>query len=388
MPTLNKITPTGSVTGAGGFIGSHLARKLKNDGHHIVACDWKKNEFMKDDEFCHEFFLVDLRDVTNCERVVKGCEWVFNLAADMGGMGFIQSCHSVIGFNNTMISLNMIEAARKAGVKRFFYSSSACCYPENLQTKTDIVALKEDDAWPAQPQDVYGLEKLYSEEILMSYDRDFDIACRIARFHNIYGPHGTWCGGREKAPAAFCRKAICSTDAEGFEMWGDGKQTRSFTYIDDCVEGILRLMRSDYNKPLNVGSSEMVSMNHMAAIAKSFDGKDDLRMNHIPGPEGVRGRNSDNTRIKQVLGWEPSTKLKDGLKITYFWIKNQVEKKVAAGVDIKTLACSKVVKQDEAMEYSNKRKAESEAANAALEGDAKRKKVEPAAAAAAAASAE
>ena len=320
---------------------------------------------MKDADFCNEFFLVDLRDMTNCERVVKGCEWVFNLAADMGGMGFIQSCHSVIGFNNTMISLNMIEAARKAGVKRFFYSSSACAYPENLQTETDIVALKEDDAWPAQPQDVYGLEKLYAEEICMSYDRDFDIACRIARFHNVYGPHGTWCGGREKAPAAFCRKAICSTDAEGFEMWGDGKQTRSFTYIDDCLEGILRLMRSDYNKPLNLGSSEMVSMNEMAAIAKSYEGKDGLRMNHIPGPEGVRGRNSDNTRIKQVLGWEPTTKLRDGLKITYFWVKEQVKKKVAEGVDIKTLACSKVVKQEEAIAYSDKRKAESEAANAA-----------------------
>lgn len=354
------------ITGAGGFIGSHLAKRLKGEGHTIVAADWKKNEFMADEEFCHEFLLVDLRDMANCERAVKGCDWVFNLAADMGGMGFIQSCHSIIGYNNTMISLNMIEAARKANCKRFFYSSSACCYPENLQTETDVPALKESDAWPAQPQDVYGLEKLYSEEILMSYDRDFDIQCRIARFHNIYGPHGTWCGGREKSPAAFCRKAIVSTMEEGFEMWGDGKQTRSYTYIEDCLEGILRLMRSDYNKPLNVGSDEMVTMNHMAGLAMSFRGEK-LPINNIPGPEGVRGRNSDNTLIKQVLGWAPATKLADGLKVTYDWIKLQVDKKIAAGGKMSDFTVSKVVSQDDAMAYSDKRKAESEAAEAAAE---------------------
>jgi GDP-D-mannose 3',5'-epimerase len=251
----------------------------------------------------------------------------------------------------------MIESARKNGVcKRFFYSSSACAYPEFEQTQTDVVALKEDDAWPAQPQDVYGLEKLYAEEILMSYDRDFDIKCRIARFHNIYGPHGTWTGGREKAPAAFCRKTICSD--ETFEMWGDGKQTRSFTFIDDCVEGILRLMRSDYNKPLNVGSDEMISMNDMAELVKGFDGKKHLKNNHIPGPEGVRGRNSDNTRIKQVLGWEPATKLADGLKRTYFWIKDQVEVVKAGGGDVNAMGTSKVVKQEEAMEYADMRNAQ------------------------------
>lgn len=345
------------VTGAGGFIASHLARRLKNEGHHVVAADWKRNEFMKEEDFCDEFHLVDLREVKNCLKVTEGCEEVYNLAADMGGMGFIQSCHSIIGYNNTMISLHMIEAARKNGTcKRFFYSSSACAYPEFKQTEADVVALKEDDAWPAQPQDVYGLEKLYAEEILMSYDRDFDIKCRIARFHNIYGPHGTWMGGREKAPAAFCRKVICSD--ETFEMWGDGKQTRSFTYIDDCVEGILRLMRSDYNKPLNVGSDEMISMNDMAELVKGFDGKTHLTNNHIPGPEGVRGRNSDNTRINQVLGWQPNTKLADGLKKTYFWIKDQVAALKAKGGDVAALGTSKIVKQEEAMEYADMRNAQ------------------------------
>jgi GDP-D-mannose 3',5'-epimerase len=347
------------ITGAGGFIASHLARRLKGEGHHIVAADWKRNEFMKEEDFCDEFHLVDLREFKNCLKVTEGCEEVYNLAADMGGMGFIQSCHSVIGYNNTMISLHMIEAARKNGtVKRFFYSSSACAYPEFKQLEADVVALKEDDAWPAQPQDVYGLEKLYAEEIVMSYDRDFDIKCRVARFHNIYGPHGTWTGGREKAPAAFCRKAICATTE--FEMWGDGEQTRSFTFIDDCVEGILRLMRSDYNKPLNVGSDEMVSMNQMADMVKSFDGKQDLPTKHIPGPEGVRGRNSDNTRIKQVLGWEPQTKLVDGLRKTYFWIKEQVAALEAAGGDKAALGSSHIVKQEEAMEYADMRNAQTQ----------------------------
>merc|ERR1719276_442543 len=257
-------------------------------------------------------------------------------------MGFIQSCHSIIGYNNTMISLNMIEAARKNGtIKRFFYSSSACAYPEFKQTEADVVALKEDDAWPAQPQDVYGLEKLYAEEILMSYDRDFDIKCRIARFHNIYGPHGTWTGGREKAPAAFCRKALTSGDS--FEVWGNGEQTRSFMLVDDCIEGILRLMDSDFKKPINLGSDEMVSMNEMAKICLDLVGKE-LPLKHVPGPEGVRGRNSDNTLIKKALGWAPSITLKDGLKINTEWIKARIEEKKAAGQD-EDYTSSKVVTQ-------------------------------------------
>jgi len=257
-------------------------------------------------------------------------------------MGFIQSNHSVIMYNNTMISFNMVEAARVNKVSRFFYSSSACIYPEFKQTQDEILGLKESDAWPAQPQDAYGLEKLVSEEIAMHYEKDFGMATRIARFHNIYGPYGTWKGGREKAPAAFTRKAITST--ETFEMWGNGKQTRSFCYIDDCVEGILRLMASDYKKPLNIGSDEMVSMNEMAKIALA-NCKKDIPIKHIPGPEGVRGRNSDNTLIKQVLGWAPTTPLKEGLGYTHAWIKQQIDDYVKAGGTIAELTQSKIVQQ-------------------------------------------
>nr|ABK95493.1 unknown [Populus trichocarpa] len=259
-----------SITGAGGFIASHIARRLKAEGHYIIASDWKKNEHMTEDMFCHEFHLVDLRVMDNCLKVTKDVDHVFNLAADMGGMGFIQSNHSVIMYNNTMISFNMLEASRINGVKRLFYASSACIYPEFKQLETNV-SLKESDAWPAEPQDAYGLEKLATEELCKHYTKDFGIECRIGRFHNIYGPFGTWKGGREKAPAAFCRKAITSIDK--FEMWGDGLQTRSFTFIDECVEGVLRLTKSDFREPVNIGSDEMVSMNEMAEIVLSFENK-------------------------------------------------------------------------------------------------------------------
>jgi len=253
---------------------------------------------------------------------------VFNLAADMGGMGFIQSNHSVILYNNTMVSYNMIEAARQTGVQRFFYASSACIYPEFKQLDVEVEGggLKEGDAWPAQPQDAYGLEKLATEELCMHYNKDFSMECRIARFHNIYGPFGTWKGGREKAPAAFCRKVLTSRNE--IEMWGDGKQTRSFTFIDDCVEGILRITKSDYREPLNLGSTEMVSMNDMMKTIMTFETKD-LPIRHIPGPEGVRGRNSDNVLILEKLGWQPTIRLEDGLRRTYFWIKQQLDAEVA-----------------------------------------------------------
>jgi GDP-D-mannose 3',5'-epimerase len=312
------------VTGAGGFIASHLAKRLKTEGHYVIGVDWKRNEHMPEEMFCDEFHLVDLRVFDNCKKVVTGCDHVFNLAADMGGMGFIQSNHSVIFYNNTMISFNMIEAARQAKIERFFYASSACIYPEGKQLNTTVEGggLKESDAWPAQPQDAYGLEKLASEEICMHYEKDFGIAVRVARFHNIYGPYGTWKGGREKAPAAFCRKVL--TSPEEIEMWGDGLQTRSFTFIDDCVEGILRITKSDFKEPLNLGSTEMVSMNEMMEMALGFDDKK-LPIKHIPGPEGVRGRNSENTLILSQLGWEPTVKLQDGLRLTYTWIKSQLE---------------------------------------------------------------
>lgn len=297
----------------------------------------------QEDQFCHEFHLVDLREASACARVVEGCGHVFSLAADMGGMGFIQSNHSVILYNNTMISYNVLEAARRAGATRFFYASSACIYPENLQlhTKVEGGGLKESMAWPAQPQDAYGLEKLASEELAIHYGRDFGMQTRIARFHNIYGPLGTWKGGREKAPAAFCRKVLCARGE--LEMWGDGLQTRSFTFIDDCVEGILRVTKSDYAAPLNLGSDEMVSMNGMMEMVMGFEGRD-LRIRHIPGPEGVRGRNSDNALILEQLGWAPSIALRDGLRITYDWIKGELEREAAEqGTDISVYSTSAVV---------------------------------------------
>lgn len=273
---------------------------------------------------------LDLRTLENCIKASAGCDWVFNYAADMGGMGFIQSNHSVILYNNTMISFNMVEACRRNDVQRYFFSSSACVYPEFKQEDVNNPGLKENDAWPAQPQDAYGLEKLVSEEIATHYGEDFGFDVRLARFHNIYGPQGTWKGGREKAPAAFCRKVIAADKL--IEIWGDGKQTRSFTFIDDCVEGCLRIMRSGHKKPaLNLGTDEMVSMNELVDIACSFEQKK-LEKKYIPGPVGVRGRNSDNTMIRQVLGWAPSTRLADGMRKTYFWIKSQIEEEHTRGI--------------------------------------------------------
>jgi len=332
------------VAGGGGFIGSHLAKRLKGEGHWVRIVDWKENEYFKPEEICDEFHKHDLREMSHCMEACKNVDWVYDLAADMGGMGFIQSNHSTILYNNTMISFNLVEAARRCGVKRFFYSSSACIYPEHKQLDTANPGLKESDAWPAAPQDAYGLEKLVSEEICKYYGRDFGIEFRIARFHNIYGPQGTWKGGREKAPAAFCRKARSCTPETGFEMWGDGKQTRSFCYIDDCVEGVERLMHSDFREPLNIGSDEMVSMIDMGHMALALaNKKDTVKINHIPGPEGVRGRNSDNTLIKQVLGWAPGINLKDGLARTYKWIDEQITREEKEGKDSKAYAVSKVV---------------------------------------------
>jgi len=329
------------IAGGAGFIGSHIAKRLKSEGNYVVVADWQRNEYFKENEYCDEFHLVDLRSLDNCLLVTKDADEVYDLAADMGGMGFIQSNHATILYNNVMISFNMVEAARRNGVKKFFYSSSACIYPENKQTDEANPGLKESDAWPAEPQDAYGLEKLVSEELCKWYGKDFkNMEFRVARFHNIYGPQGTWKGGREKAPAAFSRKVICSPSE--FEMWGDGKQTRSFCYIDDCVEGVLRLMQSDFRDPLNIGSEEMISMNDMATLVMSFEGKN-LSIRHIPGPEGVRGRNSDNTLIKKVLGWAPGIPLKDGLRRTYDWIKKEVEKEKQSGVDVTVYGSSKIV---------------------------------------------
>jgi len=312
------------IGGGSGFIGSHLAKRLKKEGHYIIIADINKNEYFTADELYDEFHHVDLRYLDNCLKVTKECDWVFNLAAYMGGMGTISYNNGAILYINTMISFNMLEASRINNVKRFFYSSSACIYPEYKQINYNNVELKEDDAWPADPQDAYGLEKLCTEELCMHYNKDFGLEVRIGRFHNIYGPYGTWKGGKEKAPAAFARKAIVAK--EYVEVWGDGEQTRSFCYIDDCIEGILLLMNSNYNKPLNIGSDYLISVNDLAKLALQLVNKKDVELRHIPGPIGVNGRNSDNTLIKEILNWSPSIPLKDGLLITINWIKDEINK--------------------------------------------------------------
>ena len=331
------------VCGGAGFIGSHLAKSFKADGAYVVVADWKKNEFMKEDEFCDEFKLLDLRKLDACVEATAGCSEVYNLAADMGGMGFIQSNHSVLFYNNTVISFNVMEAARSNGAKRFFFASSACVYNETKQEDPENPGLKEADAWPAQPQDAYGLEKLATEELVKHYGQDFGIQTYIARFHNVYGPQGTWKGGREKAPAATCRKVATAVDT--FEMWGDGKQTRSFTYVDDCVEGIKRLCASDFHDPINLGSDYMVTINGLAELVMGFEKEKKLTVKHIPGPEGVRGRNSENTLIRKVLGWEPSITLEDGMRRTYDWIKSRVAEDATNGIDVGAYSSSKVVQQ-------------------------------------------
>ena len=297
---------------------------------------------MKNDEFCHEFHKVDLRILENCIKVTEGCQHVYNLAADMGGMGFIVSNQSVLLYNNTMISFNMLEAARQNAIKRYFYSSTACVYNEALQMDPENVGLREDMAWPARPQDTYGLEKLYAEEMAIAYAKDFPIKTRIARYHNVYGPRGTWKGGREKVPAAFCRKAAVSTTE--FEVWGDGLQTRSFMFIEDCVEGSIRIMLSDCHEPLNLGTDEMIDMNEFAKLCMSFANKS-LPIKNIPGPMGVRGRNSDNTMIKAKLGWAPSISIKQGVHTTYLWIKGEIDAEIAAGAGGTGYGTSEVVVQ-------------------------------------------
>ncbi|KAL3758983.1 hypothetical protein ACHAWU_003054 [Discostella pseudostelligera] len=340
------------IGGGAGFIGSHIAKRLKENGYHVTVVDWKENEFMKPEEFCDTFILDDLRKLEVAVKACKDCLQVYNLAADMGGMGFICSNESVLSFNNTSISMNMLEAARRNKVRDYFYASSACVYNESKQEDVNNPGLVESDAWPARPQDMYGLEKLYAEEMALAYGRDFPLNIRIARFHNIYGPRGTWKGGREKAPAAFCRKAITATTE--FEMWGDGKQTRSFTFIDDCVEGVLRLTFSDCDVPINLGSTEMVDMNEFAAMALSYENKGHLPIKHIDGPMGVRGRNSNNVLILEKLQWEPTMKIIDGLRKTYFWIKGEIEREVSEG-NTTDFSKSEVVQQvdDSLMQLGN-----------------------------------
>lgn len=319
-------TKTALVCGAGGFIGGHLVKRLKNEGFWVRGVDIKLHEYCESS--ADEFVQGDLRNPEFCKAITdKPFDEVYQLAADMGGAGFIfTGDHDAeVMHNSATINLNMLEAGRLAGVKKIFYSSSACIYPEYNQLDPDNPKCSEDSAYPAAPDSEYGWEKLFSERLFLAYSRNYDMQVRIARFHNIFGPEGTWTGGREKAPAAMCRKVAEASDGGSIEMWGDGKQTRSFLYIDECLEGVRRLMNSNFKGPVNIGSDEMISLNGLAEMVMDIAGKK-VNINHISGPLGVRGRNSDNQLIFEKLGWRPSTKLHDGIAITFKWISDQIAK--------------------------------------------------------------
>jgi len=318
------------VTGAGGFIGHHLVTYLKNQGLWVRGVDSAYPEYSKID--ADEFKIFDLRLRDDCLEATRGIDEVYALAADMGGMGFISSNHARIFHNNSLINIHTLEAARVNGIKRYLYTSSACVYPEYRQMETNVAPLKEEDAYPAQPQDAYGWEKLVAERLCLHYCEEYGFETRIVRFHNIFGPLGTWDGGREKVPAALCRKIAVAklTGNPAVEIWGDGQQTRSFCYIDDCVEGIYQLMQSDYRQPLNLGQDRMVTIDELADIIVAIAGVSIVKK-HVSGPQGVRGRNSDNTRLRQVLGWEPEISLEEGLARTYTWIEGQVMGQAGSG---------------------------------------------------------
>lgn len=318
---------TALVCGAGGFIGGHLVKRLKKEGFWVRGVDLKFHEYCETQ--ADDFVIGDLRDRSVCEKVVdRKFDEVYQLAADMGGAGFVFTGENDadIMHNSATINLNMLDVCHKRNIKRIFYSSSACMYPEHNQLDPNNPMCKESSAYPANPDSEYGWEKLFSERLYLAYARNYGMEVRIARYHNIFGPEGTWDGGREKAPAAFCRKVACAKEGDTIWMWGDGKQTRSFLYVDECVEGTLRLMRSDFMGPVNIGSEEMVTINELAKIAMDIAEKE-ININHIEGPEGVRGRNSDNKLIKEKLGWEPNFSLKKGIELTYDWIFKQVENK-------------------------------------------------------------
>ena len=313
------------VCGAGGFIGSHLVKRLKKEGFYVRGVDLKYPEF--GETAADEFIIGDLRDPKVCQSILdRPFDEVYQLAADMGGAGYIFTGEhdADVMHNSATINLNMSYFGARSGIRKIFYSSSACIYPAFNQTDPDNPRCAEDTAYPAQPDSEYGWEKLFSERLYFSFHRNYGLNVRVARFHNIFGPEGTWTGGREKAPAAFCRKIAETPDGGEIEMWGDGKQTRSFLYIDECLEGIRRLMNcTTFAGPVNIGSEEMVTINQLAEMTMQIAGKK-ISVKHIPGPLGVRGRNSDNTLIGEKLGWKPSRPLRDGLTETYRWIEKQV----------------------------------------------------------------
>ena len=318
------------VLGGGGFIGGHLSKRLKEDGCFVRSVDIKKHEYFNESEFCHEFFKGDLRDVKFVERVLDSPDHdsfdeVYQLAADMGGAGYINTGDNDadVVHNSMMINLNVLNVGTKLKVKKFFFASSACVYNEHNQLNPDSPICEESSAYPAYPDSEYGWEKLFSERLYSTFKRNYGVDVRIARFHNVFGPYGTYDGGKEKAPAAICRKVASANENDTIEIWGDGKQTRSFLYIDECVDAVIKLMDSDFDKPINIGSEEMISINDLAKLVIDISGKN-IKIKNIPGPQGVRGRNSDNRLIKNVLKWEPTQPLSEGIIKTYKWIHSNV----------------------------------------------------------------
>jgi GDP-D-mannose 3',5'-epimerase len=311
------------VTGAGGFIGHHLVNRLKAEGHWVRGVDLKHPEYQA--SLADEFEIRDLRRWDECLMATRdSIDEVYNLAADMGGIGYITAFHADIARNNTLINTHMLEAARQHHVKRFLFSSSACVYAQSKQKDADVAPLKEEDAFPAEPEPGYGWEKLYAEELCRYYWQDYKFETRIVRFHNVYGPLGTYDGGKEKAPAAISRKVALAPDGGEIEIWGDGQQTRSFMYVDDCVEGLIRIMASGYRDALNLGTDELVTIDQLVDVVSEVAGKCLTKRHNLKGPQGVRGRNSDNRRLREVLGWEPSILLRQGLTLTYPWIAQEL----------------------------------------------------------------
>jgi nucleoside-diphosphate-sugar epimerase len=325
--------PRTLVTGAGGFIGHHLVQFLHDRGLWVRGVDTKDPDF--ETTSADEFLGLDLRDLDACLTATAGVDDVYHLAADMGGIGYITANHADVARNNILIDAHMLEAAHRNGVRRFFYSSSACIYPQHLQETPDVQGLREEDAYPADPEEGYGWEKLYAEKLCEYYLHEKGLETRIARFHNVYGPFGTYEGGREKAPAAICRKVALADDGDELEVWGDGKQSRSFLYVDDCVEGIYRIAQSDHAAPLNLGTDVLVTIEELCDLICEVANKTLVKRFDPSKPQGVRGRNSDNTRFTRVLGWEPAWSLRDGLRDTYRWIEAELRtERAKAGAEV------------------------------------------------------
>ena len=320
--------PTVLVTGAGGFIGHHLTRYLVDKGHSVRGVDVKPPEY--EPSPVDEFHILDLRRWESCLEATTGIDHVYHLAANMGGIGFIEANKAVIVHDNTLINTHMLEAARHNGASRFLYTSSACIYPGYLQGSPEVTPLKESDAYPADAEDGYGWEKLMAERLCRHYHEDYGLATYSVRFHNIFGPLGTYDGGREKSPAAICRKVALATDGDEIEVWGDGQQTRSYCYVSDCVEGIYRLVHSDHHEPINLGQDRMVTVDELVDMVATVAGKTIKKRHDLTKPQGVRGRNADLTLMRSVLGWEPQVSLEQGLAATYSWIKEQLDHAEAA----------------------------------------------------------